>query len=192
MRLLYLSSKQVIHWFQGTLYEVTADDIVPVTTATLSSTPHLFYEVTPIEGVGSWWVPTAPKIHTPSLWQQYQLDPIIATTTNIATYTSNEGEFVRPTTLFWWIPSTAWPHPDYTPAIINGTLNGRFPQHPPQTTPTKTKTAVSPPIPITDPDTPCPSPTPSQVTNPPQFSNDLTATSQWLTTPTETNSFTNE
>lgn len=85
----------------------------------------LFYEVSIVDGEGSWWAPTAPQ----SLRHQDWPNPVVPISgSGDGVWTTLFGEdVVRPENFYWWIPESVLSQIPIRPAINQGSLSGNFP-----------------------------------------------------------------
>lgn len=115
-----------------TLYIYDSDErtFQKVDKPTFNDTAMLFYQVSVINGTGSWWVPSAPQALKPDNWP---LPIITLSGSGDGIWTSIYDQSVlRPQNLYWWIPGSLMPRLPYQPSSNQGTLDGDFPITEPQ------------------------------------------------------------
>lgn len=138
-RSLYLPDTLLQSWGAGVyLFDSGAKTTTSVSGWQPTGLAFNFYEVSVIEGKGSWWVPTAPMNLAPPAWLNDAYGGVEALqASGTAIWTQAGGQqVVRPTQLVWWLSESALgasPYVSFTEAP--GNVVGPFPQIEPVTPP---------------------------------------------------------
>ena len=132
-RSLYIPDTELIRWKDVGVYLYEADQNTVTSLSSFSPTGEAFqfYEVSVVEGKGSWWLPTVQSSATPSSWKEDRLggtEDLVASGEGIWTIDDNE-KMVRPTKMFWWLPEQILGSTDASnvPSINTGKISGPVP-----------------------------------------------------------------
>lgn len=131
---LYLPESVVAAW-PGTavyLFDPQREALVQAAGYVPAGSPVELYEVSELEGVGTWWLATAARDTAPPAWALPVNGGVsVLTASGAIPTTIDQQPVMRPTSLWWWIPDGAIGASPYTPAIVDGGVTGPAPLVPP-------------------------------------------------------------
>jgi hypothetical protein len=122
----------------------------------------VFYEVAPVAGQGSWWLPVSPASSVPASWSRPDFGDVVALQASGPGIWTQEGgqTRLRPATALWWLPDAVQTNQAYLPGSALGTVTGAFPDSGPsiQAAPPPTAGVPPPPAGVPPPATGLPPP----------------------------------
>lgn len=123
------------------LFDATTGATTEVTNYSPGPNAIQYFEVSVIDGQGSWWTATAPVNMTPLSWNNTAWGGIAGLSVKGPGIWSKEGEnrMIRHSQLFWWIPLSLLRRPNFplVPAQNQARIRGAFPTEIPGGTPEK-------------------------------------------------------
>lgn len=127
---------------------------------TPATVPMAFYEVTAIDGEGSWLLATVESDLAPSQWLNFGGTEALQASGDEIPTSINGQPVLRPKVLFWWVPVATLALVTVVPEILEGDIIGSVPIIPPSDTPVnpeieviRTDNGVILVVPPTDTDT---------------------------------------
>ena len=129
-RWLYASDSSLLGLPGAAAYIVVDGTFTPLATPPTGDTFNV-YEVQPVPGAGSWWLPTAQQSLVPQPWIDAPGGVVdLAASGGIWTAVSHGGlvePVQRPALVLWWIPDGALAYLPEQPGGVNGAVQGAFP-----------------------------------------------------------------
>jgi len=132
-------TESVVASWQSTapyLFDATQKTTALLSNYTPASVGMAFYEVTAIDGSGSWLLATVASNQTPSGWTTAGgVVQLQASGDEIPT-TMNGQPVMRPAVMYWWVPTTTLASITAPVVVLEGEILGAVPVIPPDDVPT--------------------------------------------------------
>lgn len=127
-RSLWLPDTIVLSWSGVGMFQLAADGSTQsVQSYAASGSPYMFYEVSVVGDLGSWWSPTGPS--SPAApWGKPQLGGVVNLQASGVIVTEAGGApLVRAASTFVWVPAATLATTGYLPMVWEGAVAGTFP-----------------------------------------------------------------